>query len=203
MSTPLAGQRFSKWTALSRVDSLRWVFQCDCGETVIRFFTNIVRGKSISCAKCGGLSRAKHYTRENKCKRTQTTWINMTKRCQYTDDKSYHRYGGRGIKVCDRWAVYENFYNDMGKRPHGMTLDRINPNGDYCPENCRWATMKEQARNKPNNKILTVSGESKTQAEWAEIKGMLSITIAARLRAGWSHEEAVLTPVKKLNFLTK
>lgn len=81
------------------------------------------------------------------------SWKGMMMRCYREKEIGFHNYGGRGIKVCDRWHIFENFKNDMGDRPEGKSIDRINVNGDYCPENCKWSTIKEQSRNKRVTKL--------------------------------------------------
>jgi hypothetical protein len=123
----------------------------------------------------------------------------MHRRCDNKTQDSYPLYGGRGIFVCERWSKFENFFEDMkiGYMEH-LTLDRIDSNGNYFPENCRWITKKEQARNRRTNKILTFKGQSKTLAEWAEITGFGYDIIKLRLRRGWSVNDA-LTEGRRIN----
>jgi hypothetical protein len=119
-------------------------------------------------------------------------WSHMLSRCTNPTDKSYQYYGGRGISVCDRWISFKNFFEDMGKSPSvAHSIDRVDNDGNYVPENCRWATVKEQRRNKRDNRILVIDGERKTLAEWAEKFGVLYKTAHNRLRMGWSPREAV------------
>lgn len=97
------------------------------------------------------------------------TWRQMKKRCLNPKCKAYPNYGGRGIAVCDRWMVFENFLEDMGHPPEGMTLERIDNDGNYCPENCKWATMQEQAYNKRPHKKITINGKKRTVSYWARM----------------------------------
>ena len=124
-------------------------------------------------------------------------WRNMKTRCSNPNIEEYHRYGGRGIAVCDAWwGSFLAFYADMGTRPtSGHTLDRIDNDGDYEPENCRWITRKEQAQNRESNHRLTLDGVTRTLAEWANACGVKADTIGRRLRLGWSAEKALTTPV--------
>jgi hypothetical protein len=127
---------------------------------------------------------------------TYQSWRHIFQRCYNPKHNAYNRYGGRGIKVCDRWLEsYENFLLDMGERPIGMYLDRIDNNGDYTPENCRWATPKEQARNKRNNHLLTYNGETRCLAEWAEITGIHPQTLINRIRNGWDVPKALTVTI--------
>lgn len=121
------------------------------------------------------------------------TWSNMISRCEYTNRRDFKHYGGRGIRVCQRWrSSFEAFLEDMGYRPFPRaSLDRINQDGDYCKENCRWATQKEQSRNRKNNVLVTVDGITKTMGEWAEINGVDQRLIRQRLLAGWPPQMAV------------
>lgn len=126
----------------------------------------------------------------------------MKHRCYNVFHPAYDYYGGRGIKICDRWRLsFKNFLADMGEKPEGMQIDRINPEGNYCPENCRWATAKQNMRNRrPNSnaRFITANGETKTLAEWAEELGTHSSTIIHRIkRHGWSEKKAVTTPLRK------
>lgn len=121
------------------------------------------------------------------------SWVAMKQRCYYKGYRRYDRYGGRGIKVCDSWLEsFENFYNDMGPKPSPKhSLDRIDTNGNYCPENCRWATKKEQARNRRNTKLITHNGRTASIPEWSEITGIPQQLIHTRIRRGWSDEDAI------------
>lgn len=129
------------------------------------------------------------------------TWSAMRERCNTPSCRNYPDYGGRGISVCDRWDVFENFLADMGFRPSdNHSIDRIDPNGNYEPSNCRWATRKQQGRNKRNNRLLTVDGMTRTIAEWSELHGVKAGTINARVsRYGWSHSAAVMTRAMTTN----
>lgn len=121
----------------------------------------------------------------------------MMQRCYYKGDKCYVRYGMRGIKTCDSWKKFENFLKDMGERPENMRLERIDNDGDYCPENCRWASHKEQGRNRSDNTIYTVNGITACMTELAERFGISPYTVASRINQhGMSPQEAILKPVR-------
>lgn len=124
-------------------------------------------------------------------------WTNMKQRCYDSANKSYEYYGGKGIKVCERWRnSFEDFLADMGERPKGYTLDRIDGTGDYKPLNCRWASRKQQANNKSNNRKLTLDGQRHTLAVWAEKTGIKQSTLTMRLNAyGWSVRDTLTIPV--------
>lgn len=100
--------------------------------------------------------------------KVHTAWRQMKKRCQNPKCKPYKNYGGRGIGVCERWQSFDNFFADMGHPPEGMTLERIDNDGNYCPENCRWATWKDQQRNRRNSRWLSINEEKKVLSAWAE-----------------------------------
>ena len=128
------------------------------------------------------------------------SWRHMVKRCTDPTEPRYHRYGGRGIKVCARWLKDpSNFLADMGKRPSPEhSLDRIDNDGDYTPENCRWATLLEQVRNRGGRRPtcrLTMQGETLTIVEWAQRTGLSTNQIRNRLRKGWSTHRALTAPV--------
>lgn len=113
---------------------------------------------------------------------TYYVWRSMRSRCLHPSNRSYKHYGGRGIKVCDRWLNnYDAFFEDMGECPKGLSLERIDVNGDYSPENCRWATLKEQANNRRNNTPITFNGETMNAAQWAEKLGIGKDTLYRRL----------------------
>jgi hypothetical protein len=127
--------------------------------------------------------------------RTYLTWAAMKNRCKNATHRSYPHYGGRGIKVCARWAGSDGlkyFIADMGRRPAGMTLDRIDPNGNYTPENCRWATLQTQRRNRRDTPKVTAFGRTQSFAEWAEETGISLRALRQRVqRYGWTLEEAL------------
>lgn len=120
-------------------------------------------------------------------------YYGMHARCYDKSHSSYRNYGARGIKVCERWHKMSNFVEDMGERPEGTSLDRIDTNGNYEPSNCRWATYQEQARNTRANNNLTIDGVTKTVTEWAEYSQVTAGQIGRRIRAGWSHKDAVFS----------
>jgi hypothetical protein len=127
--------------------------------------------------------------------RTFKTWDAMRYRCNNPQSKDYPNYGGRGIRVCDRWLnSFEAFLADMGERPSGMTLDRIDGDGDYCKENCRWATPLQQNRNRRSNVILEFQGDAGPISYWAEKVGLERKTLEYRIRVGWDVERALTTP---------
>ena len=127
-------------------------------------------------------------------------WYNMKDRCFNPNHKCYSDYGGRGIKICDRWKnSFQNFFLDMGSRPTAKhSLDRIDNNADYFPKNCRWATKAEQVNNKRNNKpLITIGNETWTIVQWANKMGYGKTVIHNRLKDGWSDYDAVMTPVRQ------
>jgi len=121
------------------------------------------------------------------------TWNHMKNRCTNPNAADYKYYGGRGIKVCDRWMnSFPDFLTDMGNKPTRYhTLERINKDGNYEPSNCKWATMKEQSRNKSNARILELNGIKKSTIEWAEFLGINVKTIRSRLNYGWPVERVL------------
>ena len=123
----------------------------------------------------------------------------MLSRCYNPSVERYPIYGGRGIKVCERWRGengYEAFRADMGMRPPGHSIERIDSDGDYTPENCKWATAKQQANNTSRNRRLTCKGRTQNLCEWAREIGIKPLTIHQRLKAGWSVEKALTQPLR-------
>jgi hypothetical protein len=122
----------------------------------------------------------------------------MKQRCFNPNAPDFDRYGGRGITVCERWRTsFSNFLTDMGERPEGMTLDRIDVDGDYTPENCRWATSSEQQRNTRVSINLTINGETRSIMEWAKVAAVHVGVMRRRFHAGWPHEAVVFQPSRK------
>ena len=126
-------------------------------------------------------------------------WQAIKGRCFNPNAAHYARYGGRGITVCDRWLVFDNFVADMEPRPQNMTLERIDNDGPYSPDNCRWATRKEQSNNRFCNVRIMHDGVTLTVAQWSERTGIHHNTISGRYKLGWSHE-GIFNPAKQTNF---
>lgn len=123
----------------------------------------------------------------------------MLDRCFNPNNDAYKNYGGRGIRVCERWLDFPTFYADVGNPPTARhSLDRIDPNGDYAPDNIRWATRYAQARNRRNNVRLTIDGETKIMQDWATQFKIKRELVASRLRRGWSAKDAVTTPPRPI-----
>lgn len=123
--------------------------------------------------------------------RTFRSWTSMLCRCTNPKHRYFNRYGGRGVAVCERWMLFDNFLADMGERPQGMSLDRIDNSGGYEPKNCRWATQREQHNNKSSNRHVVAFGQTKTISQWARDRGIGKSTIGERLSRGWDAESAV------------
>jgi len=115
----------------------------------------------------------------------------MKQRCLNPNSKDFRHYGARGITICERWLLFENFLADMQERPPGMTLERIDTNGPYEKSNCKWATIQEQNNNKVNSKTYTIDGVTKNLSDWAKSRGMWKGTISARLKRGFTMKEAL------------
>lgn len=229
------GQRFGKLVVISlapkRGRRTFWNCLCDCGGEREIVADNLVSGHTVSCGcvhsemliERNRTLLAKHgHVFHGKPSRTYMSWTAMRSRCERPNDIGHKNYGGRGIKVCDRWKNFENFLADMGERPDGKTLDRFpDKNGNYEPGNCRWATPLEQAANRREYKIalplrqspefyrraqlkgaatrasksaITAFGKTKTLQEWGAELGMSRKGIWQRVSRGWPAEKAVSIP---------
>lgn len=166
---------------------------CQCGKKFeLQWVKRKIR-KSCGCLKSAG-NRLKHghcmkVTGEETS--TYRSWRAMSGRCGNPNDKMFHRYGGRGIRVCERWKDFECFLADMPLKPEGATIDRIDSDKDYEPGNCRWATRADQNRNKSSNRMLTIYGKTMCTSEWCRISGVDQRTASTRLIRGWTHKEAI------------
>lgn len=189
----LTGHVFGKLTVVERVPSTKhhtmWRCVCACSRETIVGSDMLRGGKTRSCG-CLKNEPAHNKTHGMAGTPEYGAWANMRSRCINTGDKAYANYGGRGIRVCDRWMdSFENFLSDMGKRPSAQhSLDRIDNDGPYSPENCRWATRGKQQNNRRNTKFITYGGETKAVAEWAAITGISDETLRNRIRLGYSDE---------------
>lgn len=176
-----------------------WVTRCECGADPKPVNARALKtGKVISC-RCAGLEKIKAASTLHGMSHTveHRAWIAMHRRCSDQNEKCYKNYGGRGIRVCDRWTTFLPFLEDMGKCPLGHSIERNDVDGNYTPDNCRWATDVEQARNTRRNHWLTINAETLCIAEWSERSGVKAPTIRYRLRAGQTAYSAVFTPVSK------
>lgn len=204
-----AGERFGRLVALERVSapgahSVAWMCRCDCGSTTRVASSSLRSGNATSCgcrqrelAGAQGRSNATHgHSRHHQPTPTYRSWSSMLARCTNPSDHAWADYGGRGIRVCDRWREsFEAFLADMGERPEGKTLDRFpNCDGNYEPGNCRWATDLEQQNNRRDCNPITVGVETMTAAEWSRRTGVKAGTIRFRLSRGWPPAAAVSEP---------
>ena len=187
------------WRAENKVEpsgSIRatWRCICDCGNGVTVTGHALAKGHTRSC---GCLTKEKPIKHGMARTLIYRAWSVMVQRATNPDHPSYDRYGGRGITLCERWKSFENFYADMGDRPPDMSLDRIDNNGPYSPENCRWATREQQQNNRRVNTRLTYNGRTLTVAEWGRVTGYGKGPIVQRMQSGWPVEAILTTPVAK------
>lgn len=190
----LTGRRFGRLVVEQYVGNRRvgaqskrfYRCRCDCGSTSEVASGALSTGSTSSC----GCREGKYLHGESHSP-VFKVWHAMIERCRNPRDQSFKDYGGRGIKVCARWMVYAAFRDDMGPRPAGGTLERMDVNGDYEHSNCRWASQLEQANNRRNNRRLTFNGETYTVAEWARRTAQAKSRLIHRLKAGWPLSRAL------------
>lgn len=172
-----------------------WNCECECGKTVVVISSNLVSGRTVSCGCYYREIRNKTNLKHGKASsRIYRVWRGILDRCDNPHNTQWSNYGGRGISVSLRWRDFQNFWDDMGDAPPGATIDRIDNNGNYEPDNCRWATPKEQSRNKRNNTYLEFLGRRMVIADWAKEIGVSDQMLRQRLNNGWTTEEALATP---------
>lgn len=182
------GVKFGRWTVDSwNDDDRKWVCVCDCGN---RGLISSARLRSGVTASCGCLAlelRTKHGHARKHGKRTTTyrAWYAMIQRTTNPNTKQFNDYGGRGIVACEEWRDFANFLKDMGERPSGLTLDRIDNDKGYSKENCRWATRHEQQLNRRCTRYLTVDGITKPLSVWAKERGLYTTLVRNRIVKGW------------------
>lgn len=194
----IEGVKYGYLTAIREVGrtkhgAITWLFKCDCGNERIATAYEVKNGSPSSCgcknvspSKTHGLSRTKEYN----------TWARIIQRCEDENYTGYSQYGGRGIKMCRRWrGSFILFLKDMGSAPSKKhSIDRINNNKGYYPSNCRWATNKQQCRNRRSNNIIEIGGVKKCIIEWCEFYGLSWHTFKTRRRQGVPIEKIFLPP---------
>lgn len=203
----LTGQKFNRWTALKRMPPIKrqsvWLCKCDCGTEKVIYQQHLISGMSKSCWCYGSEVNAKlAYDRAFRHgyygTRTYHSWQSMKRRClpnaSAVERKNYYL---KGITVCDRWSDFSNFLEDMGERPKGTTIDRIDGSKGYYKNNCRWATSVIQGRNRCNVPVHNIRGYIGTVSELAGVFGIKYMTVKSRVNiCGWSIERALTEPVK-------
>lgn len=206
------GSKFGKLTVVGfdhvvrgKTTAWNWIMRCDCGEIRSVNPMKAIKGYTNSCG-CGRTERIiafNHVAKKTHGGRKDALykiWRGMKKRCHCETDRDYKNYGARGIKMCDEWiedyASFRDWAVNNGYRK-GLSIDRIDVNGSYCPENCRWATSKTQQNNRRNNVRYNIFGVSMTIAEISDETGVPYGTIHQRLRHGWDIDRAACTPVDK------
>lgn len=186
--------KFGMLTVVERVANDRfgrsqWLCRCDCGREHVAAFFRMKSGHTKSCGCIRGLVSRRHGAKGTP---THNTWCAMKQRCIDPRHAQFAYYGGRGVSVCDRWAKsFEAFLADMGERPEGMTIERNDPNGNYEPGNCRWATEADQARNRRSTILVTRNGVTKCVKDWCDELGMNVDKVYGRIRRGAAPEEAL------------
>lgn len=191
----LINHRFHSLLVIERVPTdkpnrFTWLCRCDCGNETTCDSSTLKNGRKKSCGCKRSLEINKHQL--------YRVWGDMKQRCLNSNNANYKHYGGRGIKICDSWLKYPNFYRDVVEGyKRGLELDRINTNGNYEPCNTRWATSKQNSNNTRRNINISYKGKTQTLTEWAEEKGIVNTTLWSRIDNGWSIEDAIEKPVKK------
>lgn len=208
----ITGQRFGRLVAISRAGAIDgtalWLCKCDCGNEKKIRLTNLKQGtKSCGCLNVeiaperGKKSKLGERSKKHGDFGTKLygVWAGMKRRCLNPNTHYYREYGGRGIKVCDEWMEYLGFkeWAMQNGYSEGLTIDRIDVNGNYEPSNCRWTTMQEQQRNRRDNVRLEYQGHVYSGDEIAEITGLKVRTIRGRIERGWDVERIITTKLKK------
>lgn len=197
----MIGSIFGRWTVVSASDEKRnrkrmWLCRCMCGTERLVVAGNLRSGVSKSCG-CLHLENihAKRFRHgRNTADRTYQSWSSMRDRCNNPRNAKFHRYGGRGIRVCERWNSFENFLADMGECPPEFSIERMNNDGHYEKDNCKWASRREQSLNKSTTRRVTAFGQTKPLTVWAEETGLPFLMIWKRLARGWTPERAMTQP---------
>lgn len=194
----MTGRRFNRLTVISETTRIHpkrpmYICLCDCGTM------KNVEGRRLRegvVKSCGCLSKETTKSRSTTHGMTDSVeykvWCGIKRRCLNKNDKRFQSYGGRGIKICDSWKnSFESFFSDMGYRPDGFSIERIDVNGDYEPKNCKWIKLSSQASNKRSNIRITYNNTTRILSEWSMLTGIKPGTISARLNRGWSIKKSL------------
>jgi hypothetical protein len=211
MSRPykdLTGKKFGRWTVLKlhSESPTKWLCKCKCGNKRIVKAGNLTRKNNASLS-CGCLMKelaSKRFithgcsrSKNKEIHSTYRTWHDMKQRCLNKKNKRYYLYGDRGINICKRWQnSFNNFFKDMGLKPKGMTIERINNNKGYSKKNCKWATYKEQCRNFRHNRNITWNNKTQCMTAWAEELKIPMYILKNRLNNGWSMKKITKTSIQ-------
>lgn len=201
------GDSFNRWTVIAFHavvnKDYHWLCVCDCGGIGIVSSGNLRSGRSSSCG-CRRVevsssqtgSNLRHGESGKNASPEYRTWVGMLSRCFVPSAGNYRNYGAKGITVCERWLVYENFLADMGRKPTAQhSLDRYpDQSGNYEPGNCRWATVGEQARNRTDNALITIDGETRCATDWCASSGLAQSTFHNRVKRGWTGVKLLSPP---------
>ena len=198
----LSGKRYNRLLVVGCIDKrknrqLLWFCRCDCGGSAITESYKLKAGHTKSCGCYNKEKSAERGTIHGQCNSfSYGSWRGMKERCLNPNNINYKYYGAKGIKICNRWLTFENFFRDMGERPKGLTLEREDNNGDYCLENCIWANIQQQVYNKSNTIFLTFKDKTMTVADWSIKTDIAYETIRGRLKRGWATEMALTLPLR-------
>jgi len=202
----MVGDKHGRWTVISNQEfrkythHIAYLCRCECGTERVMSRSLLQRGTTLSCGCLGrDVSKIKNRKHGLWRHRLYGVWRSMKERCYNPNHDAYARYGGRGIVVCRRWiSDPERFIRDNEARAKpGLTLDRINNDGPYSPENCRWVDRRTQTLNRHNNRILEFRGKRQTLAEWSAHIGIAYRTLHQRLAIGWTIPRALTEPVRQ------
>lgn len=200
-ATDLTGREFGRWVVVEKIGFRNrrtwWFCKCQCGTQRAVRSGNLTSGKSLSCGCLQRELASQKFTTHGLGGSSALAAIKSAiSRYTKKNYQGWEHYGGRGIKVCERWMNDPTlFVADMGEPAPGMSIERVDVNGDYEPSNCTWADVKTQSRNRTSNRIIEYNGEKKCLAEWSELIGIKQTTIDERMKRGWTVKEAFETPV--------
>lgn len=203
----VAGQKFGRLVVVERVENDKkgqamWKCRCECGNECVVAGTYLRKGltKSCGCLWYDAIKQA-NSTHGEYHTRLRSIWTGIKNRCYNKNEPAYRYYGGKGVSMCGEW--FEDFLAFKSWAIHNgysedLTIDRIDVDGDYCPENCRWVSMKKQCNNRTNNVLIELNGETKTLAEWVELSPLSYKQVWHRYHVlGWDIEKSLYTPIKE------